>query len=119
MDDETDFFFENPYSWNKEANIVYLESPAGVGYSYCEDMNECDFDDVSGSIDNLEALRTWYDKFPSYKSHELYITGESYAGVYVPYLAYQIDQFNNNETTKVEEKINLKGIMVGNGVTDW
>ena len=36
MEDETKTFHENEYSWNKETNIVYIESPAGVGFSVCE-----------------------------------------------------------------------------------
>jgi carboxypeptidase C (cathepsin A) len=34
-------FTQNDYSWNKEATVIYIESPAGVGYSICGDPNEC------------------------------------------------------------------------------
>uniref|UniRef100_A0A0R3RMA3 Uncharacterized protein n=1 Tax=Elaeophora elaphi TaxID=1147741 RepID=A0A0R3RMA3_9BILA len=36
---------ENPYSWNKLASIVYIESPAGVGYSYSSNGNLVTDDD--------------------------------------------------------------------------
>lgn len=118
MEDNTTTFVQNDYSWNKEANMLYIESPAGVGFSYCIDKNECNFDDMSSSLDNLQAVLSFYDKFPEYTNHDLYISGESYAGVYVPYLAYQIDIYNSDPAHD-QFNFNLKGIMVGNGVTNW
>ncbi|KMT17266.1 hypothetical protein BVRB_2g039660 [Beta vulgaris subsp. vulgaris] len=54
------------------------------------------------------------NRFPRYKHRELYIAGESYAGHYVPQLAREILAHN----AKAKHPLNLKGIMVGNAVTD-
>ncbi len=75
--------------------MLYIESPAGVGFSFCDDMSICNFNDETSSLDNLDALLSFFQKFPEYRVHDLYISGESYAGVYVPYLALRIDQYNN------------------------
>ena len=40
FDGDTYFSF-NEWSWNKEANMIYVESPAGIGYSYCLDDFNC------------------------------------------------------------------------------
>lgn len=45
----------NNYSWNKIANVIYLESPAGVGYSYGE-VNELYSNDSLSGRDNLQAM---------------------------------------------------------------
>jgi carboxypeptidase C (cathepsin A) len=76
---------------------------------------------MSSSADNLEALQNWYADFPEFKVNDLYISGESYAGIYVPYLAHQINAWNTAiaETNVDGESINLKGYAVGNGVTNW
>jgi len=39
QDDATGDLLVNEYSWNKEASVLYIEQPAGVGYSYCDHEN--------------------------------------------------------------------------------
>lgn len=64
-------------------------------------------------------MLAWYQKFPEFKANDLYISGESYAGIYVPYLTNQIDQYNTlNAGNPSVFKPNLKGFAVGNGVTN-
>ncbi|XP_037477663.1 serine carboxypeptidase-like 46 isoform X1 [Triticum dicoccoides] len=105
----------NEYSWNKEANMLYLESPAGVGFSYSTDPSF--YGGVGDSMtarDNLRFLEGWFAKFPQYKGRDLYIAGESYAGHYVPQLAQRMVEFDNKE-----KLFNLKGIALGNPVLEF
>jgi len=100
--------------------MLYIDQPAGVGYSYCSDTRECTFDDDSASKDNLQGVLRWFEKFPEFQANDLYLSGESYAGIYVPYLANNIDIHNTNNADDADVfKPNLKGYMVGNGVTNW
>ncbi|KAK4412820.1 Serine carboxypeptidase-like 45 [Sesamum alatum] len=102
----------NNYSWNKAANMLYLESPAGVGFSYSANKSFYEsVDDEMTARDNLNFLEKWFDKFPEYKNREFYITGESYGGHYVPQLANLIIQS--------KAKFNLKGIAIGNPLLEF
>lgn len=81
-------FVENAHSWNKEANMLYIEQPAGVGYSFGDcaaNPDQCFYDDNNMAEENLVSLLNWYEKFPEFKKNDLYVSGESYAGIYVPY----------------------------------
>jgi len=98
----------NPHSWNKVANIIYLESPSYVGFSYSEDKDDWKTDDDIVAKDNYEFIKRWFEKYPEYRKNDFYVTGESYGGHYVPQLCEQILQ----QDTKGE--INIKGFMAGN-----
>jgi carboxypeptidase C (cathepsin A) len=112
-------FHESEFAWNKETNLLYIEQPAGVGYSYCNSTKDCAFDDEKSGNDNLTVVLEWFKRFPQYQPNDLYISGESYGGVYVPYLAYYINQHNEANAATDAFKPNLKGFAVGNGVTNW
>ncbi|KAJ8505497.1 hypothetical protein OPV22_006383 [Ensete ventricosum] len=106
----------NKFSWNREANLLFLESPAGVGFSYANASSDLQsVGDERTAQDALAFLIRWMSRFPQYKHRELYISGESYAGHYVPQLAKKIVGYNKASSKPF---INLRGILVGNAVTD-
>jgi len=104
----------NEYSWIKSNNVVWIDNPAGVGYSICT-KDACKNNDDQTGVDNLQVLEKFYERYPELKTNDLYISGESYAGIYVPQFAKNIHLSNANNATSFP----LKGIMVGNGVTNW
>ncbi|TYJ08008.1 hypothetical protein E1A91_A11G045200v1 [Gossypium mustelinum] len=110
-----EFLVKNDYSWNREANMLYLETPIGVGFSYSTNTSSYEaVDDEITARDNLVFLQNWYNKFPNYRHRDLYITGESYAGHYIPQLAKLMVEFN-----KKQNLFNLKGIALGNPVMEF
>lgn len=99
----------NPYSWNSNASVIFIDQPVNVGYSY---SNSNSTDSTLAAADDLYALLTlFFHEFPEYSKQDFHISGESYAGHYIPGLAYRIV---SDETPDV----NLKSILVGNGLTD-
>lgn len=114
--DEGTTLLRNQYSWNTNASVVYIEAPAGVGFSILGNSANNSTDDETTAHDNLVGLLQFFRKFPEFRDHDFYITGESYAGIYVPTLANNILQYNQYTPY---EHIKLKGIAVGNACTDW
>ncbi|KAL5721516.1 hypothetical protein ACHQM5_005154 [Ranunculus cassubicifolius] len=105
----------NKFSWNKAANLLFLEAPVGVGYSYTN--NSADLNNLGDKVtaeDSHAFLVEWFKKFPKFKSHEFYIAGESYAGHYVPQLAELV--YDRNKGASKDTVINFKGFMIGNAV---
>lgn len=106
---------ENPWAWTKLANLVVLESPAGVGYSYCAAGGACKNTDKSTAKAAAAAVADLYaSKFPELRANAFFITGESYAGVYSPTLAQEIVDAN----ARGAPAIKLTGMAVGDPCTD-
>uniref|UniRef100_A0A1I7VKP7 Carboxypeptidase n=1 Tax=Loa loa TaxID=7209 RepID=A0A1I7VKP7_LOALO len=108
ISDDGKTLHRNPHAWNQIASIVYIESPAGVGYSYSTN-GIIKTDDDQTARENYAAFKTFFEAFPDFYNHSVYIMGESYGGIYVPTLAALIIRGLK------EFPINLKGIAIGNG----
>lgn len=106
----------NPHSWTESAHVLWLDQPADVGYSYGQgnDSNE-----EMISEDAYYFLQAWFKSGGGmkYKDSPLYIVGESYGGHYAPAIAHRIWRGNNDLTAGLA-RLNLRGLAVGNGLTD-
>lgn len=107
----------NPFSFNRAANIIFIEQPVGVGFSH----PLVPANDSSTAIDTDLALRAFLKKHPELQGRDTYVMGESYGGHYVPNTVKQIQISNAALPLGVKSKdaINIKGFAVGNGYTDW
>ncbi|KAF3323736.1 serine carboxypeptidase 1-like protein [Carex littledalei] len=105
----------NPYSWSKVSSIIYLDSPAGTGLSYSLDHSDYTTGDIKTAADSHKFLLKWFELYPEFTDNPFYISGESYAGVYIPTLAAEVVK---GITEGVKPVINFKGYLIGNGFTD-
>ena len=108
----------NEWRWNKIANMVFLEQPVGVGFSYSDDTSDYKIGDDQAAKDNLQTILEFLKKYPEFSDSPLYITSESYGGHYMPTLAWEIIQYNENVESEAD-KLNFKGFAVGNPYTDY
>ncbi|KND03729.1 uncharacterized protein SPPG_01188 [Spizellomyces punctatus DAOM BR117] len=132
----------NTQTWNKDYSILFIDNPVGTGFSYVTPRDENfahkdraseeprDKSDensplyVNGYAANEAAvsrdlctfLLKFYEIFPEQLESSLFLTGESYAGKYVPHFASAIHTFNR--LSEHPTKIPLKGIAIGDGLTD-
>ncbi|BBN16519.1 serine carboxypeptidase-like clade II [Marchantia polymorpha subsp. ruderalis] len=111
-DKEGKALLTNPYSWNKVSNVIFLESPAGVGFSYTNTSADLITGDERTALDSYEFLVKFFKMYEEFAKAPFYIAGESYAGHYVPQLAATILKLDTDSA------INFQGIAVGNAWTD-
>ena len=102
----------NLYSWSTSANLVYVDNPIGAGFSMAKFKNLAQ-DRAQMQKNFYEFLLGFLSKYPDLKGRPLYISGESYAGKYIPYYAEHIQK--NGKLNK-NESINLQGLIIGNGM---
>eukprot|EP00775_Hariotina_reticulata_P001910 gene1910-2243_t len=106
---------ENPFAWSKAATVIYLDSPSAVGLSYSDNHADYATNDTATAADSHRFLRQFFTLYPHLQANDFYISGESYAGIYVPMLTKEVVIGNHKG---VKPPINIKGYLVGNGCTD-
>ncbi|CAF1253542.1 unnamed protein product [Rotaria sordida] len=103
-------------TWNTNYHLLFIDNPVGTGYSFTS--NDQGYarsqDDVARDL--YSALTQFFQIYTDYASNPFYVTGESYGGKYVPSITYKIHMENQDPQVKV--KINLKGMTIGDGLTD-
>ncbi|KAH8602420.1 Alpha/Beta hydrolase protein [Bisporella sp. PMI_857] len=98
----------NPYSWNANASVIFLDQPVNVGYSYSGSSVS---NTVAAGKDVYALLTLFFKQFPEYATQDFHIAGESYAGHYIPVFTSEI-------LSHKKRNINLKSVLIGNGLTD-
>ncbi|CAG8613809.1 31444_t:CDS:2, partial [Racocetra persica] len=64
----------NPYSWNNNASVIFLDQPANTGYSYGGDVSTT----LEAATDMYTFLQAFFHEFPKYSNLSFHIAGGSY-----------------------------------------
>ncbi|KAK9127522.1 hypothetical protein Syun_016319 [Stephania yunnanensis] len=117
---ELAIFYENgPFTIAKNMSLLWNEygwdKPTGTGFSYSSNKRDLRHDEAGISNDLYDFLQAFFTEHPQYAKNDFYITGESYAGHYIPAFASRVHKGNK---AKEGIHINLKGFAIGNGLTD-
>ncbi|XP_027163790.1 serine carboxypeptidase-like [Coffea eugenioides] len=105
----------NDYGWDKVSNLLYVDQPIGTGFSYSTDRRDIRHNEDGISNDLYDFLQAFFSKHREFAKNDFYITGESYAGHYIPAFAARVHRGNK---AKEGIHINLKGFAIGNGLTE-
>ncbi|XP_046585303.1 probable serine carboxypeptidase CPVL isoform X5 [Haliotis rubra] len=101
-------------TWNSKYSMLYVDNPVGTGFSFTGEDSGYATNEEDVGRDLYSCLTQFFQIFKEYQKNDFYITGESYAGKYVPAISYKIHM--ENPTAKV--KINFKGMAIGDGLCD-
>ena len=97
----------NPYAWNLEASVVFIEQPVGVGFSKA--FGNLTYNDSNAASDNVKFVKGFMKLFPQFAANDFFISSESYGGHYMPTLASALVDDGGVP--------NFKGFLVGNPLT--
>ena len=109
---------ENPFSWNRAANIMWVDQPAGVGFSYGE-ASDYDHNESQVAEDMFWFVQEFLHAHPELRDNPFYVFGESYGGHYAVAVGHRIWRGNRGPfEDPAHAPIRLSGVAVGNGLTN-
>ncbi|KAL8831963.1 MAG: hypothetical protein Q9191_000562 [Dirinaria sp. TL-2023a] len=102
----------NEGAWDEFANVLFVDNPVGTGFSYVDtDSYVHELTEMADQM--VRFLEKFFAIFPEYATNDLYISGESYAGQHIPYIAQAILDRNGKKDAK--DAWNVSGLLIGNG----
>ncbi|KAF5751845.1 serine carboxypeptidase S10 family protein [Tripterygium wilfordii] len=106
----------NPGAWNRIYGLLFLDNPIGTGFSIAPKPEEIPTDQHVVAKHLFVAITGFIKSDPVFQNRSIYITGESYAGKYVPAIGYYI--LKKNMRLPELEQVNLTRVAIGDGLTD-
>lgn len=113
-----DKILKRPHTWSKVSNLIFFDNPVGTGYSFTDNKLGYARNQTQVGNDLYSAILQLFQLFPHLQKNDLYVTGESYAGKYVPAFGHAIQRKNNDINSPPQLKVKLRGLMIGNAWTD-
>ncbi|KAL7199545.1 hypothetical protein ACSBR2_021771 [Camellia fascicularis] len=104
-----------PYARTKTASMIFLDAPVGTGFSYARTPGGWPTSDTKSAEQSYQFLRKWLLEHRQFLSVQLFVGGDSYAGITVPLITKKIIDGNKE---KAEPYMNIKGYLVGCPGTD-
>ena len=107
----------NEFSWNSYSNIIFLDQPINVGYSYSDDGSTVNTSPVAAE-DVYAFLELFLNRYPEYSKAPFHIAAESYGGTYAPNMASVIHKKNKElalAPVPSVKTINLASVILANG----
>jgi carboxypeptidase C (cathepsin A) len=118
------------YGWNEHANIFFIDQPVGVGFSYADHgeylvrtslarklsaRDSCLFQTTTeeAAIDAAAFSFVFFEHFSELKGNAFHMSGESYAGRYIPLFASAVYDLNPRLVKAGLDAVNLSSIMIG------
>ncbi|CAM6017363.1 unnamed protein product [Sphagnum balticum] len=95
--------------------VLFVDNPVGTGYSLAENEQDVPRDQYTVASHLYYGLQFFFSENPSFKKRPLVLAGESYAGKYVPSLAFYM---LSKASSKDDEQLQFSGMAIGNGLTD-
>ncbi|KAF0921462.1 hypothetical protein E2562_007005 [Oryza meyeriana var. granulata] len=77
-------------TWLQKADLIFVDNPVGVGYSYAEDPSVLVTTDWQAATDATELLKALSKEIPTLQSSPLFLVAESYGGKYAATLGVSL-----------------------------
>jgi vitellogenic carboxypeptidase-like protein len=100
------------YAWTESFSMLYIDNPVGTGFSFTDKDEGYARNQTQVATDLYEALQQFFTLYSDFRQNDFYVTGESYAGKYVPAIGFKLHEERN------VSRINFKGVAIGDGLCD-